>query len=69
MLVFFPHLLQVPISLLHRVDGIPFSNQMWQTESHVSGIPPEQGIPTIIAWNYGGNEVAVTGSWDRWTSR
>ncbi|KAJ0084829.1 hypothetical protein Patl1_30188 [Pistacia atlantica] len=60
---------QVPISPLHRVDSLPFSNQMWQTEPHASGSPPEQGIPTIIAWIYGGNEVAVEGSWDRWTSR
>ncbi|KAJ0020421.1 hypothetical protein Pint_31605 [Pistacia integerrima] len=60
---------RVPISPLHRVDSLPFSNQMWQTEPHASGSPPEQGIPTIIAWIYGGNEVAVEGSWDRWTSR
>ncbi|XWS71804.1 hypothetical protein CRYUN_Cryun03dG0169700 [Craigia yunnanensis] len=27
------------------------------------------GIPVIITWNYGGNDVAVEGSWDNWRSR
>jgi len=31
--------------------------------------PPQKGIPTLITWNYGGNEVAVEGSWDNWKSR
>ncbi|CAH2062670.1 unnamed protein product, partial [Thlaspi arvense] len=35
----------------------------------VVGLPAERGIPTLIMWNYGGNDVAVEGSWDNWTSR
>ncbi|KAF9603662.1 hypothetical protein IFM89_037321 [Coptis chinensis] len=31
--------------------------------------PQEQGIPTLITWTFGGNTVAVQGSWDNWTSR
>ncbi|KAF9621328.1 hypothetical protein IFM89_019414 [Coptis chinensis] len=31
--------------------------------------PQEQGIPTLITWTFGGNIVAVQGSWDNWTSR
>jgi 5'-AMP-activated protein kinase regulatory beta subunit len=45
---------------------------MWQNESPEvgdEGQPPEQGIPTIITWSYGGNDVDVEGSWDNFTSR
>lgn len=61
---------QVPIAPLQRRDGPPSLNQMWQNEPQ-GGVehPPEQGIPIMIAWNYGGNDVAVEGSWDNWTSR
>ncbi|XP_062231727.1 SNF1-related protein kinase regulatory subunit beta-1-like isoform X2 [Phragmites australis] len=31
--------------------------------------PQEKGIPTLIAWNQGGTEVFLEGSWDNWTSR
>ncbi|KAK9122543.1 hypothetical protein Sjap_012145 [Stephania japonica] len=30
---------------------------------------PQRGIPTLITWSYGGNSVAVEGSWDNWSSR
>ncbi|GLT33812.1 hypothetical protein SLA2020_083720 [Shorea laevis] len=62
---------QVPVAPLHRGDGgSPFYNQLWQHESHGAVASPlEQGIPVIISWNYGGNDVAVEGSWDNWTSR
>ncbi|KAK0603593.1 hypothetical protein LWI29_006601 [Acer saccharum] len=61
---------QVPAAPLQREDGPPSFNQMWQNESHaVADGPPEQGIPTLIMWNYGGNDVAVEGSWDNWTAR
>lgn len=43
---------------------------MWQNESREDvDFPPEQGIPTLITWNYGGGDVAVEGSWDNWKSR
>ncbi|KAL1307744.1 hypothetical protein AAHE18_17G054800 [Arachis hypogaea] len=61
---------QVPLAPLQRGNGPPFVNQMWQNESHgIVNHPPEQGIPVMITWNYGGNNVAVEGSWDNWTSR
>ncbi|XP_048234050.1 SNF1-related protein kinase regulatory subunit beta-1 isoform X2 [Ricinus communis] len=61
---------QVPVAPLQRVDGPPFLNQMRRTESPaVVDYPSENGIPTIISWNYGGNEVFVEGSWDNWMSR
>jgi len=61
---------QVPLPPLQRGNGPPFLNQMWQTEPHgIVNQPPEQGIPVLITWNYGGNNVAVEGSWDNWTSR
>ncbi|KAL5125651.1 SNF1-related protein kinase regulatory subunit beta-1 [Glycine soja] len=60
----------VPLAPLQRGNGPPFLNQMWQNESHgIVNHPPEQGIPVMITWNYGGNNVAVEGSWDNWTSR
>ncbi|KAG9138523.1 hypothetical protein Leryth_012871, partial [Lithospermum erythrorhizon] len=31
--------------------------------------PPEQGIPTLITWSRGGNNVLVEGSWDNWKLR
>ncbi|GER40706.1 5'-AMP-activated protein kinase beta-2 subunit protein [Striga asiatica] len=31
--------------------------------------PLEKGIPTIITWSFGGNNVAVEGSWDNWKTR
>lgn len=29
----------------------------------------EQGIPTLIMWSHGGNEVLVEGSWDNWKTK
>ena len=66
----FPCVFQVPLAPLQRGNGPPFLNQMWQNESHgIVNHPSEQGIPVMITWNYGGNNVAVEGSWDNWTSR
>ncbi|KAL3850196.1 hypothetical protein ACJIZ3_012078 [Penstemon smallii] len=31
--------------------------------------PSGEGIPTIITWSFGGNNVAVEGSWDNWRAR
>ena len=43
---------------------------MWQSELHgTANHPPEQGIPVMITWSYGGINVAVEGSWDNWTTR
>ncbi|PSR90106.1 SNF1-related protein kinase regulatory subunit beta-1 like [Actinidia chinensis var. chinensis] len=61
---------QVPVALLLRKEGPPFVNQMRQNEPPGAvDLPAEQGIPTLITWNHGGNDVAVEGSWDSWTSR
>lgn len=32
-------------------------------------MPFGNGIPTMITWRQGGNEVAVEGSWDDWQTR
>ncbi|XVE59111.1 hypothetical protein DITRI_Ditri05aG0019100 [Diplodiscus trichospermus] len=43
---------------------------MWRHDSPgVADGPSEKTIPVIITWNYGGNDVAVEGSWDNWISR
>ncbi|XP_042487076.1 SNF1-related protein kinase regulatory subunit beta-1-like [Macadamia integrifolia] len=60
---------QVPVPPLQRGETSVF-NQLWVDESHGDlDVPTEQGIPTMITWTYGGNNVAVKGSWDNWTSR
>lgn len=62
--------LQLPVAPLQRGDGSPFFNNIWQNESQgVVDQPPERAIPSMITWNYGGNNVAVEGSWDNWASR
>ncbi|KAK9279400.1 hypothetical protein L1049_013079 [Liquidambar formosana] len=61
---------QVPVAPLQRADGAPHFNQLWQNDPHeVVDYPLERGIPIMITWNYGGNDVAVEGSWDNWTVR
>ncbi|XP_058079228.1 SNF1-related protein kinase regulatory subunit beta-1-like isoform X2 [Magnolia sinica] len=62
---------QVPVAPLQRAADIPpVFNQPFINDSHGPlDLPPEQGIPTMITWNYGGKDVAVEGSWDNWTSR
>lgn len=63
-------LFQVPLAPLQRGNGPPFLNQIWQPELHGTiSQPAEQGIPVMITWSYGGNNVAVEGSWDNWTTR
>lgn len=60
----------MPVVPLQGGDGNPVSNQMWGNESQdASDHPPESGIPTLITWGYGGNNVAIQGSWDNWRSR
>ncbi|GAB4825365.1 galactose metabolism- protein [Ancistrocladus abbreviatus] len=61
---------QVPVAPLQRGDGPPFFNHMRQPEYvDADTFPSEKGIPTLIAWSYGGNNVAVEGTWDNWISR
>lgn len=62
---------QVPVAPLQRVaDVAPVPNQMWMNDCQgPSNLPPEQGIPVLITWNYEGKDVVVEGSWDNWTSR
>lgn len=60
---------KVPVAPLLRADGPAFTNQNKPNESLGATQPSEEGVPTIITWTYGGNEVAVEGSWDNWTSR
>ncbi|EFH48231.1 AMP-activated protein kinase [Arabidopsis lyrata subsp. lyrata] len=60
----------VPVAPLQRANAPPSPNNIqWNQSQRVFDNPPEQGIPTIITWNQGGNDVAVEGSWDNWRSR
>jgi 5'-AMP-activated protein kinase regulatory beta subunit len=64
--------LQVPVAPLHiPTEFSPVFNNSWINESDEStnNHPQEKGIPTLISWSQGGNEVFVEGSWDNWTSR
>ncbi|CAH9147274.1 unnamed protein product [Cuscuta epithymum] len=64
---------QVPVVPLQPLGGnaAPVTNQMWSsTELHgTANHIPEEGIPTLLTWSYGGNNVTVEGSWDDWRSR
>ncbi|KAG5408840.1 hypothetical protein IGI04_005159 [Brassica rapa subsp. trilocularis] len=62
---------QVPVAPLQRtINAPPSPNKIqWNQSQRVFDHPAEQGIPIIITWNQGGNEVAVEGSWDNWRSR
>ncbi|KAI6669685.1 hypothetical protein NL676_004570 [Syzygium grande] len=66
-LVFAP---QIPTPPFQRSDGPATFNQSRQNESQgIVDNPSEGGIPTVIAWHYGGSDVVVEGSWDNWGSR
>ncbi|KAG8044516.1 hypothetical protein GUJ93_ZPchr0067g6543 [Zizania palustris] len=63
---------QAPVVPLHRpTESSPVFNNSRINESDEStnNHPQEKGIPTLITWSQGGNEVFVEGSWDNWTSR
>ncbi|XP_050374349.1 SNF1-related protein kinase regulatory subunit beta-1 isoform X2 [Argentina anserina] len=60
---------EVPVETLQGGDSIPVFSETWTTEFQGGDYPPEQGIPTMITWNYDGNNLAVEGSWDNWKSR
>ncbi|XP_013620683.1 PREDICTED: SNF1-related protein kinase regulatory subunit beta-1-like isoform X3 [Brassica oleracea var. oleracea] len=60
-----------PLAPLQRTINAPPSPNtvQWNQSQRVFDPPEEQGIPIIITWNQGGNDVAVEGSWDNWRSR
>ncbi|KAK6149629.1 hypothetical protein DH2020_017154 [Rehmannia glutinosa] len=61
---------QMPVVPLQRPDELSIPSPSWmQTSSGYEDTYNEQGIPTMITWSYGGNEVFVEGSWDNWKSR
>ncbi|KAM0864228.1 hypothetical protein ACQ4PT_044035 [Festuca glaucescens] len=63
---------QVPVAPLQIPTAFsPVFSHSWVNGSDQStnSNPPEKGIPTLITWSQGGNEVFVEGSWDNWTSR
>ncbi|CAI9106111.1 OLC1v1005179C1 [Oldenlandia corymbosa var. corymbosa] len=65
-LMFNPQVPAVPL----RGDNPPFFHQMQRDEiPEAGGQQFERGIPTLITWSHGGNDVAVEGSWDNWSSR
>ncbi|EYU46163.1 hypothetical protein MIMGU_mgv1a011574mg [Erythranthe guttata] len=60
---------QVPVVPLQRNDA-PSLNPLRQNENQRPADQSlGQGIPTIITWSFGGNSVAVEGSWDNWRTR
>ncbi|KAK6124749.1 hypothetical protein DH2020_041501 [Rehmannia glutinosa] len=61
---------QMPVVPLQRPDELSIPSPSWmQTSSGYEDTYNEQGIPTMITWSYGGNDVFVEGSWDNWKSR
>ncbi|CAA0805911.1 SNF1-related protein kinase regulatory subunit beta-1 [Striga hermonthica] len=60
---------QTPVLPSQRNGGTS-SNHLLRNESRRAlDYPLEKGIPTIITWSFGGNNVAVEGSWDNWKTR
>ncbi|MQM20642.1 hypothetical protein Taro_053666 [Colocasia esculenta] len=47
---------QIPVAPLQQAADTPVFSQPWMDDSHGSFNPSEKGIPTMITWNYGGNE-------------
>ncbi|KAL2495498.1 5'-AMP-activated protein kinase beta-2 subunit protein [Forsythia ovata] len=61
---------QMPVVPLQRPDERHIPSPSWmQTTSGYEDMYMEQGIPTMIIWSHGGQEVAVEGSWDDWMTR
>ncbi|GMH26853.1 hypothetical protein Nepgr_028696 [Nepenthes gracilis] len=61
---------QVPTVPLQKPDDIHIPNPSWMhATSQYDGTSFEQGIPMMITWSYGGNDVNVEGSWDDWKIR
>ncbi|XP_074586131.1 SNF1-related protein kinase regulatory subunit beta-1-like [Curcuma longa] len=62
---------QIPLTPLQRSgDGPSVFNQTQMDHSDGTlDASPEKGVPTLITWSLGGNEVLVEGTWDNWTSR
>ncbi|KAG8039327.1 hypothetical protein GUJ93_ZPchr0039g14213 [Zizania palustris] len=64
--------LQAPVVPLHRpTEFSPVFNNSWinELDGSTNNHPQDKGIPTLITWSQGGNEVFVEGSWDNWTLR
>ncbi|KAL6197807.1 hypothetical protein ACLB2K_027601 [Fragaria x ananassa] len=60
---------QVPVVPLQRPDEMQIPNPSWMQTSAYEDMSCELGIPTMFTWSYGGNDVAVEGSWDDWKTR
>ncbi|XP_042385729.1 SNF1-related protein kinase regulatory subunit beta-2-like isoform X2 [Zingiber officinale] len=59
---------QIPVTPLQRQEEMQ-SNQGMSNSRMYDDVLDEQGIPTMINWNHGGNEVFVEGSWDNWKTK
>ncbi|OEL21003.1 SNF1-related protein kinase regulatory subunit beta-1 [Dichanthelium oligosanthes] len=62
---------QVPVAPLQRPTEFSpvFNHSPINGTDESTDHSQEKGIPTLITWSQGGNEVFVEGSWDNWTSR
>ncbi|KAG8371037.1 hypothetical protein BUALT_Bualt13G0045300 [Buddleja alternifolia] len=61
---------QVPVVPIQRDVAPSLFNSLQQNASPGAvDHSHETGIPTIITWSFGGNNVAVEGSWDSWRTR
>ncbi|KAH6836990.1 5'-AMP-activated protein kinase beta-2 subunit protein [Perilla frutescens var. hirtella] len=60
---------QAPVVPLQRNDGSSLNSLRPNEAQRAVDRPHEQGIPTIVTWSFGGNNVAVEGCWDNWRTR
>ncbi|XP_073139142.1 SNF1-related protein kinase regulatory subunit beta-1-like isoform X2 [Henckelia pumila] len=60
---------QTPVLSLPGDGGPSFDPSRQNGSQRAVEGTPGQGIPIIISWSLGGNNVYVEGSWDNWRSR
>ncbi|CAM6100262.1 unnamed protein product [Calypogeia fissa] len=67
-LMFTPQIPMVPIAREFSLGS--YHSDMYGHRDYGRGMQPlERGVPTMIMWSHGGNNVAVEGSWDNWATR
>ncbi|KAL2652316.1 hypothetical protein R1flu_020444 [Riccia fluitans] len=67
-LMFTPQIPMVPIAKADEFTLGPYQQGAYDYHG-AEMMQQERGIPTMIVWSYGGNNVSVEGSWDGWSTR
>lgn len=68
-LMFTPQIPMVPIPRGDEFTLGPYYHSGMYDQRDYGSVQPEAGVPTMIMWTHGGNNISVEGSWDNWTTR